>query len=230
VVFGPLSHTPVPRFACTAWFLLLTIGACLLLASIDALVMLRVYILYNRSTVVAAFLTALMFLQFGLVAMCTGRTLHVVPFSNTCDVLQTPHDVVYIMGGVILTQAVLLILTLAKRKVAFGASPLVHMVVHDGARVFVLIVSLWMTIIPYSLFMQVSKPHIIFVWPIALMSIATCRLVMHMQKLPLEVLSSSGSELADMTGTVVLTTYLASLENFHTVTAPTNASLPSTRE
>ena len=46
---------------------------------------------------IAALLIALMFLQFGLVVMCIRKTLHVVPFSDTCDVLQTPHDVVYIM-------------------------------------------------------------------------------------------------------------------------------------
>ena len=41
IVFVPLSQAPVPRSACVAWFLLLTVGACLLLASIDTLLMLR---------------------------------------------------------------------------------------------------------------------------------------------------------------------------------------------
>ncbi|KAF8191278.1 hypothetical protein BJ912DRAFT_295352 [Pholiota molesta] len=148
---------------------------------------------------------------------CTSRTLYLVPFSSTCDILETPHDVVYIMAAVIITQVVLLFLTVAKRRVASGASPVVHIVVHDGARVFVLIVSMWVTIVPYSLFIQVSKPHIIFVWPIVLMSIGTCRLIMHMQKLPLEVLARENYRNPGATddASIILTSYIATFESFH---------------
>ncbi|KAF9481753.1 hypothetical protein BDN70DRAFT_506282 [Pholiota conissans] len=172
VTFGPLSKVPVPRGACMGWFLMLTVGACLLLACIDILIMLRVYLLYGRNWVIGVFLAGLLLAQGMLVATCTSRTLHIVPFSDTCDVMETPSEVVYIMAGVIATHFILLFLTIAKRRTAFGESPIVHMVVQDGARVVVLIVSMWVTIVPYSLFIQVSKPHLIFVWPIVLMSIA----------------------------------------------------------
>ncbi|KAF8956548.1 hypothetical protein BDZ97DRAFT_187037 [Flammula alnicola] len=44
------------------------------------------------------------------------------------------------MAGVVVTQTILLLLTITKRKVAFGESVVVHLVVRGGAWVFVLIV------------------------------------------------------------------------------------------
>ncbi|KAF8960806.1 hypothetical protein BDZ97DRAFT_1665344 [Flammula alnicola] len=212
IVFVPLSRVPVHRHGCMGWFLFLTISACFLLAAVDSLIMLRVYALYNCSPKMAAFLASLLVMQGMLVATCTSRTLHLVPFSETCNVLETPHEVIYIMAGVLLTQTILLVLTIAKRKIAFGESPIVHLVVRHGAWVFVLVVSMWVTIIPYSLFTQVSKPHIIFVWPIALMSIATCRLIINMQKIHIEMRSNrhSDSRLADTD--IMFTSYIEMFE------------------
>jgi len=160
----------------------LTVCSCLLLAAVDLVIMLRVYALYNRSLKIALVLAFLLLIQGALVTACTCITVPRVPFGPSCDVLKTPPDVAYFMAAVVFSQTILLILTLRKRRVAFGQSPLVDLVVRDGAWVFVLVVSMFMITIPYSFVAQVSKPHVIFVWPITLLSITACRLIMNMQK------------------------------------------------
>ncbi|KAF8954914.1 hypothetical protein BDZ97DRAFT_364066 [Flammula alnicola] len=145
------------------WFLLLTTNASVLLTAGDSLIMLRVYILYNCSWKMAVFLISLLVMQGMLIAIYTSRPLHLLPFGETCNILKIPREAAHIMAGVVVTQAISLLLTTTKRKVAFGESVVVHLVVRDGAWVFVLIVSLWVTIIPYFLFTQVAKPHIMLV-------------------------------------------------------------------
>lgn len=56
-----------------------------------------VYALYNRDNKIGLALALLMVMQMGLVTSCTSRTIHIVPFGHTCDVLETPHQVVYLM-------------------------------------------------------------------------------------------------------------------------------------
>ncbi|KAF8960805.1 hypothetical protein BDZ97DRAFT_2077295 [Flammula alnicola] len=212
IVFAPLSRVPVPRHGCVGWFLFLMISASLLLAAIDSLIMLRVYALYNCSSKMTIFLTSLLAMQGMLIAIIASRNLHLLPFSETCNVLETPHEVAYIMAGVMVAQTILLLLTLARRKIAFGESLVVRHVVRDGAWVFVLVISMCVAILPSSLFTHASKPHIIFVWPIALMSITTCRLIINMQKIPLETLSNRYSN-SGSTGTgIAFTSYIEMTE------------------
>ncbi|KAF8960809.1 hypothetical protein BDZ97DRAFT_1284301 [Flammula alnicola] len=212
IVFVPLSRVPVPRHGCVGWFLLLIISASLLLAAIDSVIMLRVYALYNCSLKMAVFFTSLLVMQMMLIAISILRTVHLLPFSETCDVVETPREVIYVMAVDVFTQTILLLLTIAKRKIAFGESLVVHLVIRDGAWVFVLLASIWVVNVPYSLFTHVAKFHIVFVWPIALMSTATCRLIMNMHKIPLEMLSNrySGS---GSTGTdIAFTTHIEMFE------------------
>lgn len=201
LVFSSFSRIPVSRERCMAWFVFLALIDCLLMTAMDIVIMLRVYALYNRSTKVALLLVSLLLTQLTLVTTCVSRTLPKVPFDVNCDILKTPHDIVYFMASVIISHIVLLFMTIAKRKVALGQSPVVELVVRDGTWVFVLVVSLFVGVIPYSLFTQVSKLHVIFVGPITLLSIMPCRLIMNMQKVavypPSVVSSDSGTTSTD---------------------------------
>ncbi|PPQ75168.1 hypothetical protein CVT26_008698 [Gymnopilus dilepis] len=174
LVFFPLSQLPVGRRECEAWLLFLIISACLLMFTVDAVIMLRGKI--------AVFLAILLLGQLVVVTTCTSLTVPNVPFGPTCDALKTPPDAAYFMVVVICSHIVLLVLTVRKRKVAFGQSPVVDLVVRDGAWVFVLIVSMFLVTIPYSLASQIARPYALFVLPISLLSIITCRLILNMQK------------------------------------------------
>ncbi|PPR04195.1 hypothetical protein CVT24_010743 [Panaeolus cyanescens] len=187
LVFGPLSEVPVPRQKCQMWFIYLSTCSTVFFAATDLVLMLRVYVLYNRNRKVGCFLFCLLALQAGLVINCGARTIKVVPFDGICDVQTTPVEVVCFMTSAIVTQLTLLLMTVAKRKVASGQSPVIHVVVRDGTWVFALMFGMVATTIPYSLFVQISKPHIVLVWPITILSFACCRLILNMQKLGLHV-------------------------------------------
>lgn len=100
------------------WFIFLAVSDCLLMTAMDTVIMLRggyalifcllrqvlndllylsVYALYNRTTKVALLLVSLLITQMTLVTVCTYRTLPEVPFNGNCDILKTPHNVVYFM-------------------------------------------------------------------------------------------------------------------------------------
>ncbi|KAF9044204.1 hypothetical protein BJ165DRAFT_185754 [Panaeolus papilionaceus] len=187
LVFNPLSQLPVPRSKCKAWFLCLCACSCSLLVAIDVALILRVHVLYNRSRRVGCFLFGLVALQCGIVTRFTVQKIDVVPFDGICNVQETPVDTAYFMASIMVTQTTLLFMTVAKRKIAFGQSPVIDLVVRDGAWIFVLVFALAGTTIPYSLFVQISKPHLILIWPIALLSLACCRLILNMQKLGLHL-------------------------------------------
>ncbi|KDR79385.1 hypothetical protein GALMADRAFT_137227 [Galerina marginata CBS 339.88] len=208
IVFFPLSILPVPRDECQIWLIFLTVCACLLLAALDLVIMLRVYALYNRSLKLGLFLAFLLLIQAAVVTACTRITVPHVPFGPSCDALETPADVIYFMATVVFSQTVLLILTVRKRKVAFGQSPLIDLVVRDGAWVFVLIVSMFVAIIPYSFIVQVFKPHIIFVWPITLLSVTACRLILNMQKITVSPVAGQFSGQASTNTNIAFTSYI----------------------
>ncbi|KAF5310218.1 hypothetical protein D9619_010256 [Psilocybe cf. subviscida] len=170
-VFGPLSITPVPRQKCLSWFIYLAASAVALLIALDIVLMLRVHALYNRQKKVGALFAFLLSTQVVVVYVCCRKTLPLVPFGPTCDVLDCPHQVIVLMVGVVITHIILLFMAVAKRNLASNASSIIHLIVRDGAWVFALIVSLWVTIVPYSLFMQTSKPHLVFPWPMSFMSV-----------------------------------------------------------
>jgi len=206
LVFFPLSRLPVGRRECEAWLLFLIVSACLLMITVDVVIMLRVYALYNCSLRIALFLTFMLLGQIAVVTTCTPLTVPKAPFGPSCDVLKTPPDVAYFMVTVIASHTALLILTVRKRKVAFGQSPVVDLVVRDGAWVFVLVVSMFMVTIPYSLVSQVAKPYVMFVLPISLLSIIACRVILNMQEVVVIPGNYSGDGTTD-TG-IAFTSYI----------------------
>ncbi|KAF8900702.1 hypothetical protein CPB84DRAFT_1778704 [Gymnopilus junonius] len=206
LVFFPLSRLPVGRRECEAWLLFMIVSACLLMLAVDIVIMLRVYALYNCSLRIALFLAFLLLGQIAVATTCTALTIPKTPFGPTCDVLKTPLDAAYIMAAAIFSQTVLLILTVRKRKVAFGQSPVVDLVVRDGAWVFALIVSMFVVIIPYLLVAQVAKPYVILVLPLSLLSIMACRLILNMQKVVVIPANYSGDGMTD-TG-IAFTSYI----------------------
>jgi hypothetical protein len=94
LVFGPLSITPVPRQQCLSWFIYLAASAVTLLIALDIVLMLRVHALYNRQKKVGALFAFLLVAQVVLVYICCRKSLPLVPFGSTCNVLDCPHQVV----------------------------------------------------------------------------------------------------------------------------------------
>lgn len=181
----PLSTIPVPVDHCRAWFSFLTVVSCLVLFSIDAIAMLRVYALYNRNARIGAFFSTLILIEATLVTTCSSRTIGNVPFSPICDVEKTPLQVLYFTCGVFFTQWSLLFFTFTKRQqmAAQHHVPIVKLVLREGAWMSTLISGIFSFTVPFSILTGTSKPHIVLVWPTVLLSIAACRVILSMHRL-----------------------------------------------
>ncbi|KAF8976416.1 hypothetical protein BDQ17DRAFT_1551202 [Cyathus striatus] len=184
-VLGRFSTLPVAREECQIMFQVLTALSCSMLAALDFILMLRVYVLYNRSWKVAAAFIGMLFVEAVLVSACSSHTVPVVPFDGACNVTKTPYDVIYFASSVVLTHCVLFFMTIARRKIGFGRTPIVQLIVRDGAWIFVLVISILSVNVPYSLYTEIARPHLVLGWPAVLLSTATCRLIINMQRLPL---------------------------------------------
>ncbi|TFK37875.1 hypothetical protein BDQ12DRAFT_684773 [Crucibulum laeve] len=207
LVFTVFSRLPVKRHLCEALFMFLIGVCCALLAALDFILMLRVYVLYNRSWKVALSLIALLATEAALVSTCLTRTLPLVPFDPICDVRETPCEVVYFTASVVLTQVILLLMVVVKRNVAFGRAPVVHLVVREGAWIFVLVVSLFAINVPYSLFTRIARPHMVFGWPMTFLSLASCHVILNSIRPPDENEASTSSR-RSTSPSVQFTTFL----------------------
>ncbi|TFK37175.1 hypothetical protein BDQ12DRAFT_667128 [Crucibulum laeve] len=176
-----------PVSTCRGWFTFLLGCSCLILGIVDIVLMLRVYALYKRSRKVAAILLTL-FISEVIVEFVTGYlSISRAHFNAACDLLKVPIEVMYFLAMTFLTQTVIWTMTLAKRKRKphLRNIPLLSRVIRDGAWVWFLICGMCSSAVPYSM-IKITTGDIIFVWPITLVSIATCRLIINIQRLKKE--------------------------------------------
>ncbi|KAF8954657.1 hypothetical protein BDZ97DRAFT_438528 [Flammula alnicola] len=183
LVSGPLWSVDIPDTVCKQWFMFLIIAACCLMAALDVILMLRIYALYLKDIRIAVLLVLLFCAQIAAEAVLSPRTILDVPFDCICDTTETHPNIIYFCIFVWVTHLPLGILTVAKRNLAQLGVPVARVVTRDGIWIVILVCSLFSAIIPYSFISQVSKAHVVFGWPISLLSITCCRMIMNMLKL-----------------------------------------------
>ncbi|TFK31516.1 hypothetical protein BDQ12DRAFT_694010 [Crucibulum laeve] len=199
MIFGPLSRRPVRPDLCNAWMHFEMISAQLLLTTLEGILMWRVYALYQQSWRVGTFLTSVFILDIILAAILGRRTLPMLQFDELCTGYGAPRDVLYFGASVLATQSMIWVMTFLKRNIACGGAPVVHLMIRDGVCVFVLLCAIFSVSIPYS-FLESLAAHIVFFWPISLMSIATCRVILNMQRLKVPSASLSDIEFTSHIG------------------------------
>lgn len=116
LVFGPLNQLYISEHVCEQWFLFLIISGCILMATLDFLLMLRgtiqfsmtykywwlnigseftVYALHLKDKRVAAFLMVIFFSKITLLCLIIPRIVFHVPYDPICDTAKTHPDVIY---------------------------------------------------------------------------------------------------------------------------------------
>ncbi|KAF6742800.1 hypothetical protein DFP72DRAFT_936564 [Ephemerocybe angulata] len=185
LLVGPLSSTTTPVAHCRIWFTAMSVVSCSVLFAIDAISMLRVYALYRRSVKIGAFFASVLITEATLVTTCSSQHVGKVPFSPSCDVEKTPHQVIFFTCGVIFAQCSLLLFTFLKRQELVGQRqvPILKLVFREGAWISTLICSMFLFTVPYSLITGTSKPHLVLIMPIAILSPAACRIILNMHRL-----------------------------------------------
>ncbi|KAF8953492.1 hypothetical protein BDZ97DRAFT_226354 [Flammula alnicola] len=208
LVSGPLWSVSIHETVCRKWFVFLITAACCLMAALDLILMLRIYALYLKDVRIAALLVLLFCAQIAVDAVLSPRMTFNVPFDCICDTTKTHPDIMYFCTSIWVTHLPLVILMVAKRNLTQLGVPVARVVTRDGAWIIIPVFSLFSAIAPYSFISQVSKAHIVFSWPISLLSIACCRMIMNMLKLhPItedrESIASASSDLAMQTLQVI---------------------------
>ncbi|KAG2004894.1 hypothetical protein CC2G_003400 [Coprinopsis cinerea AmutBmut pab1-1] len=184
--YGPLATIPNDANDCRTWFAVYSAVSCLVLFSVDAIAMLRVYALYNQSPKVGALFSSLLLTEATLVTTCSSTTLKIVPFSPICDVEKTPYQVIYFACGVVVTQLALMLFTFHKRKVMAGQLhiPILKLVFREGAWISSLTCCIFFFTVPYSLITGTAKPHLVLIWPTTLLSNVASRVILSLHRLP----------------------------------------------
>ncbi|KAF9002753.1 hypothetical protein BDQ17DRAFT_1542189 [Cyathus striatus] len=182
LVFSLLSNPPISQTICSAWLHFLMITSQAMLTTLESVLMLRVYALYLQNSKIGAWLLFVFVVDLVMALLFGVRTLPALHYDEVCAGHGTPPEVLYFGGCVIATQLMLWAMTIFKCNIAIGGVPVVRLVLRDGAFAFALVCIIFGICIPYS-FVQDLTAHVVFLWPISLMSMTTCRIILNMHRL-----------------------------------------------
>ncbi|KAF9003224.1 hypothetical protein BDQ17DRAFT_1425204 [Cyathus striatus] len=169
-----LSHLPLHQDICRTWALFLIISSGVLLAVLDCILLTRVYALYNKDSNIGFMLLGLFVMELGVDVGCAYAVYHKTPYDVTCDSYEMPFHSVYLTSPVIAMQTVIWVMTLHKTH-SLGTRkniPLLGVIMRDGAWIFLLIVSIYMSTIPYVAASRVMRTHAALILPISMLSIS----------------------------------------------------------
>ncbi|KAF8881254.1 hypothetical protein BD779DRAFT_1025874 [Infundibulicybe gibba] len=190
IIQGPISQVPVAHTICKAWFMFQSLCATSMMCSINALLMLRVYALYDRSRGVATFLAIAFFVDVislsaqGFYLGTRASVSEASVFDQACLMKQTPSAVLSSSIEIVVVQGTLWGMTWWKnnRSEPWTRTPLIGLVMRDSAFVFVGLFAILIITIPYTLLVK-SVGHFLFPWFISLLAFIACRLTMNLLQL-----------------------------------------------
>ncbi|KAF9056995.1 hypothetical protein BJ165DRAFT_1041 [Panaeolus papilionaceus] len=179
----PLSEYPVGPDVCRKWVTFLVAGVTALFCSLQAVVMIRVYFLYSRSSTAGCLLAAMFATQCGLGMMSCVQNLGRSKFDRSCNMLGTYNESFYFGGTCVGINIMIWFMTLYKKS---NHSPreqrLISTLIHQGAYIMALVFAIVLSGVPVSFVTNILRPTLIFLWPQALFSISTCRLILSMYR------------------------------------------------
>jgi len=184
-VAGPLARPPVKSDVCKLWFIFQIISGRPLFSALEIFLSLRIYALYNRSYSIALLLGFCISIGPIVTIIYGINSIPTLLTDSICNPLQPPHGILYVSTAIIVTHSVLWVLTIKQKSFSdniWGSNPIVRLVTRDGAWVFIIIILIFIITIPHS-FVKHMATHVVFSWPMALVSILTCRLILNMQSL-----------------------------------------------
>ncbi|KAF8881261.1 hypothetical protein BD779DRAFT_1025932 [Infundibulicybe gibba] len=199
---GPISRVPVAHAICKAWYTFQSLSTTSLLCSVNALLMLRIYALYDWSRRIAIFLVILFFVD---VISLSTQGLHLCVnasiFDQACLMVETPPGVLGPSIEILVVQGALWGMTWWKsnRSQPWTRTPLLNLVMRDGAFVFVGIFAILVITIPYALLVK-SVGHFFFPWFTSLLAFAACKLTINL--LRLDTLGASTQDDLELTSVI----------------------------
>jgi hypothetical protein len=172
-------------WSCGLWYGYQLIGGSVLLMAIELILMLRVYILYDSSKRIGALLCFLYIGHCALKVISGVLTLRQLDFDANCAVSRLPGALLLCIGGAVLTESTIWVLTMLKTSASSGMGgmvPMISLMMKDGATFAILICALLVATILHGLSDR-TLPQVINGWFLCILSSSGCRLIINMQRL-----------------------------------------------
>jgi len=195
-----LIDAPVKLEQCRIWYIF-TFGICATtMAALDIILLLRVYALYGKN--VRVYVLALPLIpQFVVASILMERASHTDMFNSHCDKDTSPIDCSLMGSTVLLAHVALWVATFRKRNL--GDAAVLQLVIREGACIVLMLVGIIATTLAFAVVSDSSNLFVIFVWPTALISTITCRIILNMQTLKIESPGSTDLYLSTIISDVV---------------------------
>ncbi|KAF9463218.1 hypothetical protein BDZ94DRAFT_1259404 [Collybia nuda] len=200
------SLSQLPPEICRQWFGFQTFAGSCLLGTLVAVLALRVYALYNKDRRIGILLIVILSTTFIISVVLGILTVRALQFDGNCGAPTPPKEAAYFRHHLFLQHSIhstdihtysvllisvhslMLILTIHKRNIGSHDGtrvPVIRVVIRDGAWVFIAVCAMLSVMVLYS-FAIIVAAHVLFPWPITMVSIFTCRLVLNMQRLKVD--------------------------------------------
>ncbi|KAG2123432.1 hypothetical protein DEU56DRAFT_51891 [Suillus clintonianus] len=174
---------------CFAWFVYTALIAQFQTTTIEFILAVRVYALFNRSRRIAIMLGSLMTLEYIILVIIVGGYFHRIPSIPYCILSKPPNQIIYHAIAVVATQSTLLCLSLIKhllaRRAGWGRAPLVSLLIRDGTATYFIICVIFLCIGSFCQ-LRDERTVIMFFWLISVISSCGCRLIVNMQRLAVD--------------------------------------------
>ncbi|KAJ7462382.1 hypothetical protein B0H11DRAFT_111075 [Mycena galericulata] len=179
--------------ALRAWYLSQVVVAHLAMTGVEFVMIARVYALYHNSRWVGWGFGCLLLGESIVVIIGTVVTLPGVHFEPQMLVTNVPHSFAYLGISALVSQAIILVLTLLKylRGQWIGTS-LGILLIRDGSVAYFVFFATTLSAVVYSI-CGVSFGMTEYAWYMSIISSVGCRLILNMQRLPSSRVSDSGS-------------------------------------
>ncbi|KDR76913.1 hypothetical protein GALMADRAFT_138952 [Galerina marginata CBS 339.88] len=185
-VTGPLSMTPVTSGTCRKWWYLQILTLLTLQASIQAILVLRVYALYKKSGLVGSILTFAVLTELGLCLYFDVCEFDDLEFNAACIVIVPPRHMARIGGCLITTHSIILGFALYKYRHGLREGwtniPIVSRVMRDGSSTFVAMAAILVFFMNFS-FRVKNIVHIVVPLVASILSVLACRLIINLHDL-----------------------------------------------
>ncbi|KAF8888042.1 hypothetical protein BD779DRAFT_1672454 [Infundibulicybe gibba] len=187
------------------WYMSQAVVSDIIVTTVEVLLMLQLYVLYNKSTKLVAAFCIIIFaetaaLVIGIVFNLPGEEFNLV------SILDATHDAFTYLGfSSMVSQTVIVILTWVKYREAvhggWSASPIISLIIRDVTAIFCMIFVTCLGIAVLTMLDSQYAPMGYF-WFLSIVSSSGCRLIINLQTL------AAASEAREPSTTVWLSTVL----------------------
>ncbi|KAJ7072274.1 hypothetical protein C8F01DRAFT_1103232 [Mycena amicta] len=179
--------------ALRGWYVAQVLVAHLAMSGVELVMMARVYALYHNNRLIGRAFICLWVVETVVVIIGLVVTLPGVEFEQQLFVTRAPHSFAYLAIATLVSQAVILGLTIAKyREGEWTGTSLISLLMRDGALVYIIFFASTLTAAIYSI-RALTLGMAEFSWLLTIISSVGCRLILNMQRLPSRKTSETAS-------------------------------------